>query len=107
MRAMLPVADAVEILRGKWKLPIIASLFFGTKRFSEIAGDIPQITDRMLSKELKDLEMNDLVKRTIHNTFPVTVDYSLTEHGESLRGLINELRTWGTTHREHIIAKKD
>lgn len=105
MKAMLPVADAVEILRGKWKLPIIASLFFGTKRFSEIASDIPNITDRMLSKELKDLEINDLVKRTIHNTFPVTVEYSLTDHGESLRGIINELRTWGTNHRLHITKK--
>ena len=105
MKALLPVTDAVEILRGKWKLPIISSLFFGKKRFGEIAADIPKITDRMLSKELKDLEMNDLVKREIHNTFPVTVEYALTEHGETLRGIINELREWGTRHREHIKSR--
>ncbi|RCH56323.1 transcriptional regulator [Mucilaginibacter hurinus] len=104
--AMLPVTDALEVLRGKWKLAIIVSLLHGTKRFGQIAADIPKVTDRMLSKELKDLEMNHLVKRTIHNTFPVTVEYSLTEHGQTLRGIITELRIWGQAHRDHIIAKQ-
>ncbi|RYD90010.1 MAG: transcriptional regulator [Sphingobacteriales bacterium] len=103
--AMLRVADALEVLRGKWKLAIIVSLLYGTKRFGQISADIPKITDRMLSKELKDLEINQLVKRTIHNTFPVTVEYSLTEHGESLRGIIGELHQWGQKHRDHIIAR--
>jgi len=105
--AMLPVTDALEVLRGKWKLAIIVSLLHGdTKRFGQISADIPKITDRMLSKELKDLEMNHLVKRTIHNTFPVTVEYSLTAHGLTLRDIITELRIWGQAHRDHIIAKQ-
>ncbi|MEO6150977.1 MAG: helix-turn-helix domain-containing protein [Mucilaginibacter sp.] len=105
--SMLPVTDALEVLRGKWKLAIIVSLLHGgTKRFGQISADIPKVTDRMLSKELKDLEINRLVKRTIHNTFPVTVEYSLTEHGQTLRGIITELRIWGQMHRDKITSKK-
>lgn len=102
---ILPVSDAIHILSGKWKLPIIISLQFGNKRFSEIAKDIPKITDRMLSKELRDLEMNKLIKRTVYDAVPVVVEYSLTEYGESLDDLIQELYKWGTKHRKKIMAK--
>ncbi|HUP12657.1 MAG TPA: helix-turn-helix domain-containing protein, partial [Niastella sp.] len=105
MGMILPVSDAINILSGKWKLPIIISLQFGNKRFSEIAKDIPKITDRMLSKELRDLEMNKLIKRTVYDTIPVVVEYSLTEYGESLDDLIHELYKWGTKHRKKIMAK--
>jgi DNA-binding HxlR family transcriptional regulator len=102
---ILPVSDAINTLSGKWKLPIIISLQFGNKRFSEIAKDIPKITDRMLSKELRDLEMNKLIKRTVYDTVPVVVEYSLTEYGESLDDLIAELYKWGTKHRKKIMSK--
>lgn len=100
-----PVKDSLEVLSGKWKLPIIVSLSFGNKRFSEMSKEIPKITDRMLSKELRDLELNDLVKRTVYDTQPVTVEYSLTEYGESLDKVINELRKWGVQHRKRIRAR--
>lgn len=102
---ILPVSDAINTLSGKWKLPIIISLQFGNKRFSEIAKDIPKITDRMLSKELRDLEMNKLIKRTVYDTVPVVVEYSLTEYGESLDDIISELYKWGTRHRKKIMSK--
>ncbi len=101
---LLPVRDALEVLNGKWKLPIIISLSFGDKRFRQIGKDINGITDKMLSKELKDLEMNKLIKRTIYHTFPPTVEYSITDHGRSLKKLINELRSWGDEHRKKIIG---
>lgn len=104
-KMIVPVRDALEILNGKWKLPIILSLTFGTKRFKQISKDINGITDKMLSKELKDLEMNQLIKRTVHDTFPPTVEYSITEHGKSLEKLITELRTWGMEHRKQIMGK--
>ena len=91
MGMILPVSDAIQILSGKWKLPILISLQFGNKRFSEIAKDIPKITDRMLSKELRELEMNQLIKRTVYDTVPVTVEYSMTEYGETLEPVILEL----------------
>ncbi|MBI5370783.1 MAG: helix-turn-helix transcriptional regulator [Sphingobacteriales bacterium] len=105
IRMMLPVKDALDVLSGKWKLPVIISLSFGNKRFSQIAREIPHITDRMLSKELKDLEMNELVKRTVYDTIPVIVEYSLTAYGKSLKKVIDELQRWGLQHRKRIIGK--
>ena len=100
-----PVRDALDVVNGKWKLPIIISLSFGNKRFGEIAREIPRITDRMLSKELRDLELNNLVKRTVYDALPVVVEYSLTKYGNSLDSVINELRKWGMQHRKHVMGK--
>ena len=83
--------DALEILSGKWKLPIIIALMFGVKRFSDLSREIPRITDRMLSKELRDLEMNKLVKRKVYDTFPVTVEYTMTDYGKTLKKVIQAL----------------
>ena len=77
-----PVRDALEVLNGKWKLAIIGSLSFGTKRFKQISKEVNGITDKVLSKELKDLEANQLVKRDVYDTFPPTVEYSITPHGQ-------------------------
>jgi len=102
---LLPVRDALQVLNGKWKIPIIITLSFGARRFKQIANEIHGITDKMLSKELKDLEMNQLVKRTIYDTFPPTVEYAITDHGRSLEKVIEELRIWGDEHRKKIIGK--
>lgn len=104
-QAILPVRDALDILSGKWKLQILISLSFGNKRFKQMANEIPGITDRMLSKELKDLEMNELVKRTVYDALPVVVEYSMTNYGKSLNKVIEELRKWGARHRKQIIRK--
>lgn len=102
---ILPVRDALEILAGKWKLPIIISLSFGNKRFREISKEVGAITDRMLSKELKELEMNKLITRTVYDTFPPTVEYAITPHGESLHKVIKALGEWGAIHRKKIVVK--
>jgi DNA-binding HxlR family transcriptional regulator len=104
-RMILPVRDALDMLNGKWKLPILISLSFGNKRFRQIANEIPHITDRMLSKELKDLEMNQLVNRTVYDSSPVIVEYSMTEYGKSLDKVIEELAKWGMRHRSRIMGK--
>jgi DNA-binding HxlR family transcriptional regulator len=103
IKAILPVRDALDILSGKWKLPIIIALSFGNKRFTQMAKQIPGITDKMLSKELRDLEMNQLVKRTVYDSVPVVVEYSMTPYGKTLEKLINELQAWGVRHRKKII----
>jgi DNA-binding HxlR family transcriptional regulator len=100
-----PVTDALYVLSGKWKLPILISLSFGNRRFGEMAREIPKITDRMLSKELRELEMNQMVKRTVYDSVPVVVEYSLTEYGKSLDSVIHELYKWGTQHRKRIMSK--
>jgi DNA-binding HxlR family transcriptional regulator len=104
-KMILPVRDALDILSGKWKLPIIISLSFGNKRFCQISKEIPNITDRMLSKELRDLEANLLIKRTVYPSIPVVVEYSMTNYGKSLEKVIGELRDWGILHRKRIVSK--
>lgn len=103
---LLPVRDALDFLSGKWKIPIIISLSFGNKRFKEMAMEIHGITDKMLSKELRDLEQNQLVKRTVYDSVPVRVEYSLTDYGNSLDKVIEELRNWGVQHRKRIMKKQ-
>ena len=103
MGILRPVRDALDILNGKWKLPIIVALSFGEKRFGEIAREVHGITDRMLSKELRDLEINGLVKRTVENSYPVKVTYALTPHSESLEEVIEALKNWGILHRKKIL----
>lgn len=104
MRFFHPVKDALDVLSGRWKLPILISLGFGNKRFKEISKDVQGITDKVLSKELKDLEANKLIIRTVYDTFPPTVEYAATEHGMSLYEVIDALYKWGIMHREKIIG---
>lgn len=101
---LLPVRDALDILGGKWKLQIILCLTFGKKRFKQIQREIPGLTPKMLSKELKDLEVNGLASRQVYDTAPVTVEYELTPWGRTLKPLIGELHKWGTKHRRRIIS---
>jgi DNA-binding HxlR family transcriptional regulator len=102
----IPIRDTLDILSGKWKLPIIGALVTGKKRFKEMERGIPKITARMLSKELKELEMNQLVKRTVYDTTPVTVEYELTTYGHSLQDVLIALRDWGVKHRNRILGPR-
>ena len=105
LASLRPVRDALEILSGRWKIPILIALSSRPKRFNEISKDINGITDKMLSKELKDLEINKLVTRTVYDTFPPTVEYASTEHSKTLSNVIVALKDWGTLHRQEIIGK--
>lgn len=103
--ALQAVGDALYVLNGKWKLPILIILRrYGHQRFGQITKLMPQITDRMLSKELRDLEANQLVKRTVHDSVPVVVEYSITEYGYSLDPVIKELKLWGMEHRRRVMS---
>lgn len=103
--AMLSVFDAMDALKGRWRLPIILSLVFGNKRFSQLSKEVRGISDKILAKELKDLEINKLIKRTIYDTFPPSVEYSITEHGKSVEKVLMELKNWGDLHRKVVIGK--
>ena len=98
------IKDAMETLSGSWKLPILFALSNGTKRFKEISREVEGISDKMLSKELKDLETNHLVKRTVYDTFPPTVEYEITDYAETLFAVMKSLRDWGQNHRRKIIG---
>jgi len=101
----LAIRDTMEILSGKWKIRIIGSLSFGKKRFMELKGNIVGIAAKMLSKELQELELNGLVKRTVLETKPITVEYELTVYGHSLKPVIDEMATWGVQHRKRVIRE--
>jgi DNA-binding HxlR family transcriptional regulator len=102
---VLAIKDALEALEGRWKLLILFSLQAGPKRFKQIAKEVYGITDKTLSKELKSLQSNELVKREVYDSFPPTVEYSITSHGRSLEQLIEALQVWGILHRKKIIGK--
>ncbi|KAA5537913.1 winged helix-turn-helix transcriptional regulator [Paenimyroides baculatum] len=97
------VNDAMYVLSGKWKISILASLCFNEKRrFTDLLNDVSGISNKMLSKELKELEINKLAQRNILNTHPVSVLYELTPHGKKLTSVIRNLSDWGTEHRKEI-----
>ena len=104
-KTALSIKDALEALEGRWKLLILFSLSMENKRFKQISKEVPGITDKTLSKELKNLEANKLVKRDVYDTFPPTVEYSITPHGKSLEKVMEELHYWGLLHRKKIIGK--
>jgi len=103
--ALVAVKDALYVLGGKWKLPIIVSLQEGPCRFKELQRRVEDITPRVLSKELKEMELNDLVTRRVISTTPVIVEYSLTAYSETLTPLTNALHAWGSQHRQRVFEK--
>ncbi|QJB40407.1 helix-turn-helix transcriptional regulator [Chitinophaga oryzae] len=95
--------DTIYVIGGKWRLPIINSICNGNHRFREIERSIPGITTRMLSRELKEMEANQLVKRTVTPTVPVTVEYTATGYCRTFGDIILEMIKWGKAHRKKII----
>lgn len=102
--------DTLYFIGGKWRLPIISSLCNGNKRFKDIQRSIPGITTRMLSKELKDMELNKLIKRTVNDDSHILITYEPTSYSRTFGKIIQAMIDWGREHREVItereIAKK-
>ena len=96
------IADALYAIGGKWKLRIVVALADGNKRFNEMQRLINGISARVLSAELKDLELNGFIRRKVFTGTPVVVEYELTEYAETLNGVLHSLNEWGTMHRETI-----
>jgi DNA-binding HxlR family transcriptional regulator len=97
--------DTIYVIGGKWRLPIINSICNGNKRFREIERSIPGITTRMLSRELKDMELNKIIKRTVYPESPVLVEYESTEYCHTFGHIILEMIKWGIEHRKMIAEK--
>lgn len=96
------VLDALYVLNGKWKIPLILCLVQSPKRFNEIQHEVIGISPKILAKELKDLELNDFITRTVYATTPVSIVYEATAYSRTLKNVIGELSTWGEQHREKI-----
>jgi DNA-binding HxlR family transcriptional regulator len=96
------IADSLYVIGGKWKLRIIVALKDGNKRFNELHRVIDGISAKVLSTELKDLEMNGFVTRSVFTGTPVIVEYELSAYAETLTGVLKSLSEWGAMHREKV-----
>lgn len=97
------VGDSLYAIGGKWKLSVILAVSQGHKRFNDLQRTIHGISGKVLSNELKELELNGFVKRTVHtNVRPVIVEYELTEYSRTLEEVVYTLVDWGVNHRAKI-----
>lgn len=99
------VQDVLDLLGGRWRGAILASLCDKPKRFNELKRDLGTITPKTLTKELKFLEMNKLINRQENGGDVVVVSYSLSTHGYSLDPLIHQIVEWGQKHRKVVMGK--
>lgn len=103
-KARLAIQDTLDVVGGKWKLVLISILRQGKRRFKELSREAG-ISPRILSKELKELEMNGLVSRTVCDTRPITVEYALTSYSQTLDEVVEAMHKWGVEHRKKIMTK--
>lgn len=96
------IADSLYVIGGKWKLRIIVGLKDGTKRFNELQRLIDGISAKVLSAELKDMELNGFIKRNVFTGTPVIVEYELTDYANTLNGILDALSEWGAQHRQKV-----
>lgn len=102
--AMRYLQDTLFVIGGKWKLPVLRAISIDCYRFREIQRSVPSITTRVLSKELKHLEENKLIIRTVNDT-PLAVEYKLSEYTHSLLPVLEAMILWGKNHRKKISGK--
>ncbi|MGI5488292.1 winged helix-turn-helix transcriptional regulator [Microtetraspora malaysiensis] len=99
------VEIAMEVLGGRWKLAILKRLLTGTHRFGELRRAMPGITQRMLTRQLRELEADGLVMRAVYREVPPKVEYSLTEAGRSLERITELLDDWGRWYRDTALKQ--
>ena len=101
------IADALYVIGGKWKLQIIVSLQDGNKRFNDLQRSVKGISARVLSNELKNLELNGFIKRIVYTEPTVVIEYVLTEYSDTLRDVLRSLGEWGVIHKKKIKTEFD
>lgn len=104
--ALANIGDALYVIGGKWKLRVIMSMREGNHRFNEIQRAVEGISARVLSNELKELELNGFVNRKVHTDTPVIVEYNITAYADSLDDVLNALASWGAMHRDKLRAER-
>lgn len=99
------IQDTMFVLGGKWKIPVILSIYNGNNRFNDIANSVPGITNRVLSKELKHLEENLLISRTIVDDYPVRIEYEITSYCLTTEQVAGPMEKWGKNHSKMLRKK--
>jgi DNA-binding HxlR family transcriptional regulator len=102
-----PVRDFLDVLSGKWKIPIIVSIGVGNDRFVDIQESIPGITPKVLAKALKDLELHKLIKRTVVGDYPVRILYTHEPYADTLTPIIYAMKDWGISHRKKVFSDNE
>ena len=93
-----PAKSAVAVIGGRWKSIILFYLVENALRFSELKRAIPNVSDRMLTRSLKELERDGLIQRAVFAEVPVRAEYSLTSSGKGLIPVLNAMSEWGQEH---------
>ncbi|MDP4096249.1 winged helix-turn-helix transcriptional regulator [Paenibacillus sp. P96] len=92
----------LKVIGGKWKPVILCHLTDGAKRFGELRRDMPGITQKMLTQQLRELEDDGIIHREVYSQVPPKVEYSFTPYGLTVRQLLDEMADWGTQHQQHL-----
>lgn len=98
LRDACPVKAAIDVIRGRWKPSILRELHDGMRRFSELRAALPQVTAQILSVQLRQLEADEIVTRTVYAEIPARVEYELSPYGRTLSAVMDELETWGENY---------
>ncbi|SHE82590.1 transcriptional regulator, HxlR family [Seinonella peptonophila] len=101
------IEAALEVIGGKWKGIVYYHLSHGKKRTQELNRLIPTITRKMLVKQLRELERDGIVERTVYAEVPPRVEYELTDYGQSLKPVLNTFCEWGESHLEQVYGDKN
>ncbi|BBH23476.1 transcriptional regulator [Paenibacillus baekrokdamisoli] len=96
------VETTLKVIGGKWKLVILCHLIDGVRRFGELKRDMPHITQKMLTQQLRELELDGIIDRKVYTQVPPKVEYSLTEYGLTIKDVLNVLSKWGDQHQQII-----
>ncbi len=99
---IVPIMDALYIINGKWRIPIVLALMEGNKRFSELQKEVNKITSKVLANELREMELNGFVIKKENEQSRSKTEYELTNYSTSLEPIIKSLRDFGTQHRQKI-----
>jgi DNA-binding HxlR family transcriptional regulator len=103
---LMAVSDALYAVGGKWKLMIIIAMARGNNRFSELQRQVKGISARVLSSELKELEMNGFIVKKVTADYPISIQYELLPYSHTLEEVIGAMTRWGMEHRDKIRAER-
>lgn len=96
-----PVETTLMLISNKWKVLILRDLMPGTKRFGELKKSVGNVSQKVLTAQLRDMEDSGLVNRKVYAEVPPRVEYSLTELGKSLKPILDAMWTWGENYKTH------
>ena len=102
----ISVEATLKVMGGKWKCVILCHLTHGKKRTSELKRLMPNITQKMLTQQLRELEKDEVINRIVYNQVPPKVEYELSEYGQSLESILSALCTWGENHITRVYGDK-